>query len=76
MTSIDDAVTQRLSWRINDWLREAGHPFSRPTLYNEIHRGKIVACKAAGNTIILTSPRDYFASLPRKLDPTPRHRKK
>jgi hypothetical protein len=54
-------------WRPNEWLKAAGHPFSRPKLYSEIHAGRIDARKVGSNTVILTSPRDYFRSLPRHL---------
>jgi hypothetical protein len=56
-------------WRPDAWLKAAGNPFSRPTLYNEIHAGRIDARKRGRSTIILTSPRAYFESLPRRLDP-------
>jgi hypothetical protein len=56
--------TDRASWRIGEWLRAAGHPFTRQTLYNEIHAGRIDARKARGSTIILTNPRAYLDSLP------------
>jgi hypothetical protein len=70
MSSIENAATaQRLSWRINDWLKEAGYPFSRAAIYNEIRRGRIDARKAGDNTLILTSPHDYLESLPKKLGP-------
>jgi hypothetical protein len=70
MSSIENAATaQRLSWRINEWLKEAGYPFSRPILYREIHAGRIDARKTGGSTIILTSPRAYFESLPKRLGP-------
>jgi hypothetical protein len=61
---VDDRV-----WRPNEWLKAAGNPFSRPTLYAEIHRGRIDARKVGRSTIILTSPRQYFASLPPQLGP-------
>jgi hypothetical protein len=61
---IDDRV-----WRPNEWLKAAGNPFSRPTLYSEIHRGRLDARKAGRSTIILTSPREYFESLPKRLGP-------
>jgi hypothetical protein len=56
-------------WRINEWLRAAGFPFSRPTLYAQIHAGRIDARKVGRSTIILTSPQAYFASLPKRLGP-------
>jgi hypothetical protein len=66
-----------LSWRPNAWLKEAGHPFSRPTLYNEIHRGKIDARKCGKNLLILTPPRQYLDSLPKTLGlPVGRTRRK
>jgi hypothetical protein len=61
MPTIDNA---RASWRISEWLRDAGRPFSRAFLYSEIHAGRIAAVKAGGSTILLTSPQAYFASLP------------
>jgi hypothetical protein len=51
------APEERIAWRPSAWLAAAGHPFSRPTLYNEIHRGVIDARKVGKSTIILTSPR-------------------
>jgi hypothetical protein len=56
-------------WRPAEWLKAAGNPFSRVTLYAEIHAGRLDARKVGKNTVILTSPRDYFASLPRRLGP-------
>jgi hypothetical protein len=65
------------SWRPSEWLREAGHPFSRPKLYTEIAAGRIDARKAGRNTLILTSPRDYLMSLPRGVSaPVGRGRKR
>jgi hypothetical protein len=59
-------------WKINDWLRAAGFPFSRPKLYSEINAGRLEACKAGkGTTIILTSPAEYYSKLPRTLAPSP-----
>jgi hypothetical protein len=63
----DDAAP--LSWRPSTWLKEAGHPFSRPVLYSEIRTGRIDARKAGRNTIILTPPKQYLERLPRRLDP-------
>jgi hypothetical protein len=54
-------------WRPNEWLKAAGNPFSRPTLYAEIHRGRIDARKCGRSTVILTPPRQYFESLPKRL---------
>jgi hypothetical protein len=65
----DISAEERVVWRPNAWLKAAGYPFSRPTLYNEIHRGRIDARKVGGNTIILTSPRDYLESLPKGVGP-------
>ena len=31
------------AWRPSEWLKAAGNPFSRPTLYSEIHAGRIDA---------------------------------
>jgi hypothetical protein len=64
MLEVDERV-----WRPSEWLKAAGNPFSRPTLYSEIHAGRIDARKRGRATIILTSPRTYFESLPRRLDP-------
>jgi hypothetical protein len=61
--------SERQAWRPNDWLKAAGHPFSRPILYREIHAGRIDARKVGHATIIITSPRDYFMSLPKRLGP-------
>jgi hypothetical protein len=68
-TTTDDTDAAPLSWRISAWLKAAGHPFSRVTLYNEIHRGNIDARKIGSNTIILTPPRDYLMRLPKRLGP-------
>jgi hypothetical protein len=69
MTSNDNNEPLR-SWRTNDWLREAGFPFSRPTLYAEIKAGRIKVRKAGiRNTLIVTSPREYLASLPEGIGP-------
>jgi hypothetical protein len=51
-------------WRPQIWLEHAGHPFSLPNLYREIKEGRIDARKAGRKVIILTSPREYFESLP------------
>jgi hypothetical protein len=71
MTSInDDSNAPPRSWRANDWLREAGFPFSRPTLYREIKVGRIKVRKAGlRNTLIVTSPQQYLASLPEGIGP-------
>jgi hypothetical protein len=74
--SIYDMNAERLSWRPSAWLKEAGHPFSRPTLYNEIHAGRIDARKAGKNLIILTSPRAYLESLPKDIVRAPFGRKR
>jgi hypothetical protein len=50
-------------WRPDAWLKAAGNPFSRPTLYAGIHAGRVDARKRGRSTIILTSPRAYFESL-------------
>jgi hypothetical protein len=69
---IDDSNEQPASWRPADWLKAAGHPFSMPVLYREIKAGQIDARKVgAKNTVILTSPRDYFSKLPRALGSSP-----
>jgi hypothetical protein len=59
------APEERVSWRPNVWLKAAGYPFSRPTLYREIHAGRIDARMVGGSTLILTSPRAYLESLPK-----------
>jgi hypothetical protein len=51
-------------WRPRDWLDAAGNPFSLHGLYAEIKRGRIDARKAGRKVILLTSPREYFESLP------------
>jgi hypothetical protein len=71
-TEIDDRV-----WRPNEWLKAAGNPFSRPTLYQEIRRGRLDARKRGRSTVILTPPRQYFQSLPRGVSaPVGRRRKR
>jgi hypothetical protein len=65
----DTTGTDHTTWRPDTWLKAAGNPFSRPTLYAEIHAGRIDARKRGRSTIILTSPREYFESLPQGLDP-------
>jgi hypothetical protein len=61
---IDDTTNEPASWRPDAWLKAAGHPSSRPKLYSEIKAGNIDARKVGGkNTVILTSPREYFAKL-------------
>jgi hypothetical protein len=67
--SIDDTDAPPLSWRPATWLKEAGHPFSRPILYSEIKRGALDARKVGKNTLILTSPKDYLMALPKTLGP-------
>jgi hypothetical protein len=59
------------SWRPDDWLRDAGHPFSKPILYREIDARKIDARKYGRNTIILTSPRSFLETLPKGSWPAP-----
>jgi hypothetical protein len=63
-------IEERHSWRIGPWLKAAGHPFSRPTLYDRIRAGKIDARKDGKNTVILTPPRDYLQALPRGIGPS------
>jgi hypothetical protein len=67
--SID--IEERHSSRIDAWLKAAGHPFSRPTLYNEIRAGRIVTCKRGHSTLILTHPREYLEALPKGIGPAP-----
>jgi hypothetical protein len=62
-----DTTDNRASWRRDDWLKAAGYPFSHVTLYKEIRAGRIDARKAGKNLVILTTPRDYLMSLPRKM---------
>jgi hypothetical protein len=62
---MDNPDTDHRVWRPDEWLKAAGNPFSRMTLYAEIYAGRIDARKAGKNVIILTSPRDYFARCPR-----------
>jgi hypothetical protein len=69
MSSVDDANAERLCWRPDAWLRAAGHPFTRATLYAEIHRGNIDARKRGKSTLILTSPKAYLESLPKRVGP-------
>jgi hypothetical protein len=64
MIEVDERV-----WRPSEWLKAAGNPFSRPTLYSEIHAGRIDARKLGRATIILTSPHAYFESLPKGISP-------
>jgi hypothetical protein len=67
--TIDTTSAEPLSWRPNNWLKAAGYPFSRPTLYQEIRAGRIDARKVGQNTTILTSPRQYLEGLPKTLGP-------
>jgi hypothetical protein len=67
-----DAAPQ--AWRVSAWLRALGNPFSRAMVYHEIRAGRVQARKAGRNTLIVTSPRDYLASLPTKLGPPVRDR--
>jgi hypothetical protein len=63
-------------WRPANWLKAAGHPFSLPILSGEIKAGRLDARKLGGgkNTVILTSPLEYYSKLPRTLDPSPNPR--
>jgi hypothetical protein len=66
-----------LAWRPAAWLRACGHPFSRPVLYREIKAGKIEVRKVGRNLLIVTSPAQYLASLPRGIGaPVGRARKR
>jgi hypothetical protein len=65
---MSDIASEKL-WRVNDWLKAAGHPFSRSKLYSEINKGRLDARTAGDCTLIATSPADYFAGLPRGLGP-------
>jgi hypothetical protein len=56
-------------WYISDWLRLAGYPMSKATLYERIRNGDLAVRKDGRSTIILTSPRDYLQSLPKGLSP-------
>jgi hypothetical protein len=66
-----DNPNEPVSWRPHEWLRVAGFPFSLPVLYREIKLGRIDARKVGGgkNTVILTSPREYFAKMPQRIGP-------
>jgi hypothetical protein len=70
MHTIDDTTDATpLAWRVDAWLRAAGHPFAKDKMYREIHVGRIETRKAGRNTIITTSPADYIAALPRGVNP-------
>jgi hypothetical protein len=69
MTPTDETTDAPLSWRPDSWLRAAGFPFSRPVLYSEIRAGRIDARKRGRSTIIITPPREYLESLPKRLGP-------
>jgi hypothetical protein len=71
---LDTNEFEQRVWRPSEWLKAAGYPFSRPVLYREIRAGRIEARKHARSTFILTSPRDYFRSLPSQLGPSPRRK--
>jgi hypothetical protein len=73
----NDTNEQQVRWRPHDWLKAAGHPFSLPVLYNEIRAGRLDARKVAGgkNMAILTSPREYFAKMPRGIGPAVKRKK-
>jgi hypothetical protein len=75
-TTIDDESSPPVqrAWRVNDWLRELGHPFSRVTMYKHIAAGKIQARKAGHNLLIVTPPAEFLASCPPTLGPAPRRR--
>jgi hypothetical protein len=66
---MSDTEQERLAWRPSDWLKAAGHPFSRAKLYAEIGKGRIDARSADRVTLITTSPAAYIASLPRGVGP-------
>jgi hypothetical protein len=74
---MNDYSNERVAWRLDDWLKVAGYPFSKVKLYQEIHAGRLDARKAGKNLVILTPPLEYFVKLPRKLarSPNPRARK-
>jgi hypothetical protein len=63
--TIDETTDAPLAWRPAVWLKACGHPFSRPKLYSEIAAGKIAVAKVGRNLLILTSPAEYLASLPK-----------
>jgi hypothetical protein len=63
---IIDEKAEPAGWRPQDWLRQAGYPFTLPVLMREIYRGNIDSRKAGRNRVILTSPRAYLESLPRR----------
>jgi hypothetical protein len=64
-------------WRLDEWLKDAGYPFSRPKLYSEIRAGRLKVCNAGkGITIILTSPTAYYAGLPQGIGPAVGRRRK
>ena len=67
----DDAASDghQASWRVDDWLKAAGFPFSKPMLYQEIHAGRIDPRKIGRNTVILTAPRPISPTCRRKSAP-------
>jgi len=70
---MDDSIKQQVGWRLTDWMMAAGNPFSIPTFYKEVAAGRIEVCKVGPRTtIVLTSPADYFAKLPRGVGESPR----
>jgi hypothetical protein len=61
-----DTNNEHRVWRPDEWLKAAGNPFSRMTLYAEIFAGRLDARKVGPKSVvILTSPKEYFESCPR-----------
>jgi hypothetical protein len=53
----------RAAWRIEEWAEAVG--LSRMSVYNLFYKGHIQSVKSGKARLIITSPADYIASLPR-----------
>ena len=62
--TIEDAVAAKhepAAWRVSGWLKEV--PISRTKFYGECGAGRIKMVKVGTATLVVTSPKDYLASL-------------
>ena len=63
MVSAAQPVSTKVAWTIEQWADDVG--LCRMTVYNLFAQGRIASVKAGKRRLIVTSPAEYVASLPR-----------
>jgi hypothetical protein len=60
--STDEDSVEPAAWRVNPWCRIVGN-MSRSKFYEERKAGRIDTVKMGSATLVVTSPKQYVASL-------------